>query len=446
MAKVKNNKRSKKNKRDLSGYIQADVPSVGKGQAGFNYVAVPVAKTRNVTTLQPRMGGHGKTFVMKHREYIAEVVASEDFTNTVYPINPGLPGLLAWGSGIAQNYEQYRIRSFSFSYETQAPTTDQGSVMLAIDYDPADTAPANKSQIMAMAGAVRTAVWNRITVSASSARRSFDKLYVRAGGLGENLDIKSYDYGVLNIAIQGATAVGAIGELYADYELELFTPTQDLEVDELFANTANATATPVTLTGIFGSNFAVISGGLGVTASSSSVLHFPKVGHFSLFWTVDAALNPTSADPSVTVASGTAVVSIAESWTNSGSFTKIVSCHAEIAIIEAGAEIAFSLAGCASSASGALAMYIRGANFAVSSPSPVKYSSMVPGQVVRAVKPHQPKPAIVEYPQTSLPCSSPSSSSLPSESDCPCVANDTEFFTKLQSYMASQGLSLIRND
>lgn len=386
---AKNNKGKKRankaaRKRDFSANIKADINGIGKGSAGVVYTA-PTAATRNVITGQPRMSGGSKSFVIKHREFITDINGAEDFTNAVFPINPGLPAVFAWGSGIAGNYEQYRLRSLAFCYETQAPTTDPGTVMLAIDYDPADTAPGSKSELMAMAGAVRTAVWNRVAVVATPSRRPFEKLYIRNGALGPNLDIKTYDYGVLNIAVQGSTSATAIGELYVEYEIELLTPALDAAEDELYAHTANTTSVATNRSSPFATSFAVVGGGLAVSSVSASTLLFPTAGDFSIWYRITSGTLTSvhSVAPTVAIPVGEGTVVSNVSWSNDGGNS--VSGHVEIAGATAGTELSFNFTPCCDVMTTSFVdMYIRGCNLTAPSPAPLRYTSMKPGQNIVA--------------------------------------------------------------
>lgn len=299
-------KSTKKNKkRDVDFSMSADAMKQKAG-LNFKYVSVPLAKGRQVRIVEPTLQGSGKSFIVKHREYLFDVAGSAPFTNNYITVNPGLPITFPWGSGIAKNYEQYRIRSLKFLYETQAPTTEPGTVMLAMDYDPADAPPGDKPSFMSMAGAVRTPVWAGLTLSVDPQRRAFEKLFVRTGPLGPDLDVKTYDYGVMNIAVQGSNPI-ELGELYVEYEIELFTPAStqenDVSVYERCGNyLARANYDP---TQPFGTSWAKEppSGGLEVTRIDSSKISILRQGTY--FLSIQGAGTAcTGLIPDVTVASG----------------------------------------------------------------------------------------------------------------------------------------------
>jgi len=116
----------------------------------------------------------------------------------------------------------------TFSFRTLANTGSLGSIILGIDYDPADPPPTTKSDMLnaaeSVAGPVYLSVDTRINVS----RMPRDALYVRTAPLAANLDVKTYDSGNLQayVSLGGNTAV--IGELFIEYVVDLFTPQLSL--------------------------------------------------------------------------------------------------------------------------------------------------------------------------------------------------------------------------
>jgi hypothetical protein len=188
-----------------------------------------------------------------HREYVAEVLAQASSPSTYqvsqFPINPGQSQLFQWLSNIAQNFESYRFRKLRFCYETEAPSSLGGSLILAIDYDASDAAPLSKQQMLAYRGSVRSAPWTECEHSSIGEDLNKQKsYYVRPGVQPAGTDIKMYDVGNLWVATQGVTTGGATcGELYVEYDVLLMTPVyeQDPSSDTI-TMTAATTATPLT--------------------------------------------------------------------------------------------------------------------------------------------------------------------------------------------------------
>jgi hypothetical protein len=163
--------------------------------------------------------------VIRHREYIRDIIGHIGFDALTLAINPGLPNIFPWLSNIAPNYESYIFENLEFDYETQAPTVASGTVVLAIDYDPEDLAPVSKTQAMAYRGSVRCPTWS------SSQHKSLKEdlvkrktYFVRHGILLGGEPVNTYDTGHLNICTQGQADNSVIGELYVSYSIKLMTP------------------------------------------------------------------------------------------------------------------------------------------------------------------------------------------------------------------------------
>ncbi len=227
------------NKQKSAPKTRSNQRSAGKPKNNPNdfQLSVGAANTRIVRTQKPvitsSVSKDGDARIrVKHREYIADVSGSVSFTDTQYPINPGMVKTFPWLASIAANYESYKFHDLRFEFETQKSTATNGSLMLGVDFDAADSAPADKVDLMSMHNAVRSAVWAECEYSAS--RQDLAKFgvqrYVRQANLGSNLDIKTYDVGTLNVATQGCADTTAIGELYVSYDVEFMTPQRSNNV------------------------------------------------------------------------------------------------------------------------------------------------------------------------------------------------------------------------
>lgn len=161
--------------------------------------------------------------VVRHREYIGDVMGSFNYSVKKYEINAGLDTTFRWLSALANNYEFYRFRKLSFEFETSVGTNTIGSVMLAVDYDPSDVTPGTKADLLATHDAVRSAIWDRSCFICDNPNLG-RKLLTRNGSIPANTDKKLYDIGSLYVAISGNVDETQLGELYVSYEVELHTP------------------------------------------------------------------------------------------------------------------------------------------------------------------------------------------------------------------------------
>jgi len=132
-------------------------------------------------------------------------------------------------STIAKNFESYRFRKLRFCYETEAPSSLGGSLVVALDYDATDVAPATKQQAMAYRGSVRSALWEPCCHSSILEDLNKQKSYfVRPAAQPANTDIKTYDTGNLFVCTQNVTTASAVcGELYVEYDVDLLTPVYE---------------------------------------------------------------------------------------------------------------------------------------------------------------------------------------------------------------------------
>jgi len=264
-------------------------------------VAAPVALAQRGKVSKPAQivgnpySANGSMRV-KHREYIGEVLGSTSvFSNTQYPINPGLLTTFPWLSQIAPDFEEYKFNSLSFVYEPEKPTTAAGYVMIAIDYDAADGSPATKQQLAASLGAVRCPIWSNVRELADSQQmnRRYNQYFVRTSALSSNLDIKTYDVGVLNVAVGNTADASAIGELWIEYDVSFFSPQLTPDVPSANNSAIIQGGGAITRAAPFGTTPAV-TGGLSVTALNATMT-FPFVGQYLVVYNFDGTVVTTTA-------------------------------------------------------------------------------------------------------------------------------------------------------
>lgn len=207
----------------LSGAFSGNTVRFGKSQS--RSVANPVSKAfiRKAGTPSFMTGSDGST-VIRHSEYIRDIEGADQFTLTSFALNPGVGSLFPWLSTIAPRYESYQFLELCFRYETVAPTSTSGTVILAVDYNANCPAPESKTQILSMESSVRTPVWStvehRSLVHNLTKRQSY---FVRGGATV--VDPSLYDVGRIMVAVQGVPSENpSIGELYVDYSVRLTTP------------------------------------------------------------------------------------------------------------------------------------------------------------------------------------------------------------------------------
>lgn len=167
-----------------------------------------------------------------HRELVSVVTGAVNFATTPFAINPGL-SFFPWLSGLAKNFEKYQFSRLQFRYVPMKGTMTSGRVALAPDYDASDAAPETVSDMMSAHSSVSGCVYAPLTLvcDASNLAGFGSQRFVRAGPLAANSDIKTYDVLQLFVGVYGCADLTMVGELYAEYSVDLITPQRITSLD-----------------------------------------------------------------------------------------------------------------------------------------------------------------------------------------------------------------------
>lgn len=189
----------------------------------------PIAIRSKNTILGPTIKNvDSQTVRIKHKEFVKAITPNTNQWHLESPVllNPGLPESFPWLNATARNYESYRIEDFVIEYVPTVPTTTAGSISMFIDYDAADAGPATETEFKNNQGATTVPIWQKMTFRSMKEQlnKAFYSRYTRTEPLPDNLDIKTYDFGKLFIATEGATANSKVGDLYLRYDIVLLTP------------------------------------------------------------------------------------------------------------------------------------------------------------------------------------------------------------------------------
>jgi hypothetical protein len=211
------------------------------------------------------MAKMGQIRVKRSMVYFGDMVTGAtagDFSSTMTGINPGLPGVFPWLAGIANNFEQYRIHQLRVFHRPILPTTADGFVCLAFDYDAADPKPSNLADMFQYGGAKESSIWKPVSMSCKPS----GWLFTRSAALEANLDIKTYDHCNLIFGCQN-TSSGAnslCGQLFIDYDISFRRPQKD-------TTTASGQSRPSTEGGIPANTSGVYDFFSNFEASSKSI-------------------------------------------------------------------------------------------------------------------------------------------------------------------------------
>jgi hypothetical protein len=183
----------------------------------------------------PHFTNHPDRTIIKHREFVTNVKsAGTDFTNTTYDINPGNKTLFPWLSGVARNYQQYKILGMVAIYKPltsdYAAGGGMGQVVLATNYNVNDLPYESVRQMenSEYAVAVKPSKGALHPIECAAALRRNDPFYVYDpdADSGATSDKRFYDMGKLQVATEGLSTLAdvTIGQLWVTYEIELLKP------------------------------------------------------------------------------------------------------------------------------------------------------------------------------------------------------------------------------
>jgi len=230
LAAVKVVKKKKlKGRKGFGSYLNGKRALAGPLPRKEQKISVPAAMGMTTRSGAPSING-GKSFIVKHREYLTDVLLQTEFDvveeQQVYFLQPGLANEFPWLATIAGNFEQYRWRKLCYTYRARAPTSQAGTVYMATQLDVNDSTFSNKEQMYNYTGTTSNNVWTSFTHDCLLRRGDYLKKYfVRVGDLDPSAgqDQMMYDQGKFTYVALGTANVYG-GELLVDYEIEFFNP------------------------------------------------------------------------------------------------------------------------------------------------------------------------------------------------------------------------------
>jgi len=176
--------------------------------------------------------------ILSNSEFVSDIYGPESaaqFQNLTFDVNPGLFKTFPWLSQVAANYEEYELKQLIFTYKPTitdfVSTNGQvGSVIMATQYNVADSPFTNKQDMMHYAGSMATKVSQGMLhgVECDPNKNSGSPgKYIRSGEILVGQDQTTYDLGVLNIAVCNTPTEfnsQALGELWVSYTVCLRKP------------------------------------------------------------------------------------------------------------------------------------------------------------------------------------------------------------------------------
>jgi len=170
---------------------------------------------------------------VRHREFLGDVVTggvAGQFTNTSYPINPGLATTFPYLANVAQNFEEYSCHGLVFEFVSSASaiatTGALGSVVMAMEYNPSAAPFTSKPQMENCDFAISRRMDHDIMYGVECVANVQTTSYVRMAN-NTGIPLTSTDLGIFQIATAPSASypVNAIvGELWVSYDIELKRP------------------------------------------------------------------------------------------------------------------------------------------------------------------------------------------------------------------------------
>jgi len=200
-------------------------------------VAYGFKKVQKGPKFTGNMFAEGGSVGLEHSELLSELPGSVSYSATAVAIQPGLASVFTYGSKVASMFETYEFDYLRIEYTPYCPSSTNGLVMLAMDYDAADTTPATKKDLSLLSGFTQGSCWNRVTVNFDRKMMNRIRHFIRTTGLPSNNDIKFYDSAILYVATVGMATTANVGDITISYRLKLYTPQIN---SSLFVNAQTA--------------------------------------------------------------------------------------------------------------------------------------------------------------------------------------------------------------
>lgn len=171
--------------------------------------------------------------IVRHREYICDILSSTAFTVTSFPINVGISTTFPWLAGIAQSFEQYEMRGIIFEFKSlsgralNSTNTALGNVIMATEYDATKPAFTDKRSMENYTYSTNADPGTDAMhpVECAGDVTPLRTMYVRNAGVVASTDLRFSDLGLFQVATVGMQTAGFItGELWVTYEVELLKP------------------------------------------------------------------------------------------------------------------------------------------------------------------------------------------------------------------------------
>jgi len=216
--------RTNNNKQIYQAKPKQNIPTMQRRRNKPNntLTSAPVARSKTVRIPKPVLRNSPNGVVVKHREFWRTITSNTSVSIVTTNINPGRRDIFSWLSNVAMNYEQYRFRKLSFTFVSAQATSYAGRVGMAHTSNPTSSGPKNRNDFFNVTPNVEESPWEDMVLNVPVSGK---KLFVR--GLSQTVGGTSntYDEGqICLMAAMNPASADICGEVFVEYELELFSP------------------------------------------------------------------------------------------------------------------------------------------------------------------------------------------------------------------------------
>jgi len=208
-----------------------------RGSGAYNQLFPGLSDSLPMKIASARRDETGNILIHK-KEYLFDLFSPATpaaFSCIKFQANPGLPGIGPFVAQIASNYDKYRYRQLIFYYKpvvTDSSSTGQmGVVIMAFQVNAGAPVFSTKQMMAEYDGALSMRVCDEMTlgVECDVSKGADSWLFVRPGAVPSGQDVKTYDFGSLQIATSGVSSASfpagtQLGEVWAEYTVELAGP------------------------------------------------------------------------------------------------------------------------------------------------------------------------------------------------------------------------------
>lgn len=252
--------------------------------------------------------------IIRHREYIGDVLATTAFTTQTFPLNPGLAGSFPWLAQIANSYEQYRWRGLLFEFIStssdallsSSTSTALGTVNMATQYDVTDPVFPDKRSMLnqEMSNSRKPSASFIHPVECAGSMQPFKYYNTRGSAVSSDADPARFDFGHFVIATEGQqVAGGVLGELWVTYEVEFLKQQYETIVLSDHFQLGSVSNTSPLGTAVVRSNLAYGGTIGGLLSGDGRTYSFPPLlgsGTFAIQWQVTGGTTTVTA-PAITL-------------------------------------------------------------------------------------------------------------------------------------------------